>query len=90
MCVRLYLISDFLLFARRCQCECISIVGIAEATIVCLSVYVCVSMHTCKVMPGGPKSCLFDMRKGDEELGERMWAFVSILRKTDGEATNIA
>lgn len=46
---------------------------------------VCVSMNKCKVRPGGPDSCLFVMCKGDEELGEGTWAFVSISGKTDGE-----
>lgn len=52
-----------------------------------LHVCVCVSvsMSKSKVRPGGPDSCLFVRSKGDEELGQGMWAFVSISGKTDGE-----
>lgn len=42
-------------------------------------------MSKSKVRPGGPDSCLFVRSKGDEELGQGMWAFVSISGETDGE-----
>lgn len=46
-------------------------------------VRVCLSMSKSKVRPGD--SCLSVMCKGDAELGEGMWAFVSISGKTDGD-----
>lgn len=47
----------------------------------CVCVYL--SMSKSRVRPGD--SCLSVMCKGDEELGEGMWAFVSISGKTDGD-----